>query len=288
MIFASEGGALLAVRPLEARVHDDAHLLAPDEARALEAELAGFERETGHQLVVLTVPNLEGEAIEAFSLRVAEQWQVGDAQRDDGAILIVAAEDRRARIEVGYGLEGVVPDALAARILRDVMIPRFRAGEMGEGVRAGARAIMAAARGEVVPEAERDARRGGGGDPGLSVAHAVLMAVLVGAFVGGNFGRRRRAVGSVVGAAISGGLAFLLTVVVPAALFAAIAGLVLSLVFSGSPPAGRMRGGSRGWGPGGIGGFGGGLGGGFGGGGFGGGFGGGGGGFGGGGASGNW
>lgn len=290
LLVASEAPALLEVRPLSARVHDDARLLAPDEVRALEAELAEFERETGHQLVVLTIPSLEGEAIEAFSLRVAEQWRVGDAKRDDGAILIVAAEDRRARIEVGYGLEGVLPDALAARILRDQMIPWFREGEMGEGVRAGARAVMAAARGEVVPEAAHGGRRGDGRDPGSSMAHGVLLAVLVGAFVGGNFGRRRRALGSIVGASVSGGLAFLLTVAIPAALFAAIAGLVLALAFSGGPPAGRiMRGGSRGWGPGGLGGFGGGLGGGFGGGGFGGGgFGGGGGGFGGGGASGSW
>ncbi len=237
---------------------------------------------------MLTVKGLEGEAIESFALRVAEAWQVGDAQRDDGAILIVAAEDRRARIEVGYGLEGAVPDALAARILREQMIPRFRVGEMGAGVRAGALAVMAAARGEVVPGGDARGRRGaaGEGDRGLSAAHAVLLAVLLGAFVGGNFGRRRRGIGSLVGASISGVLAFVLTVFLPAAIFAALAGLVLSFAFSGGPPAGGLRGGPRGWGSGGpVGGWGGG----FGGGGFGGGgFGGGGGGFGGGGASGNW
>ena len=108
--------AELAVRPLSARVHDDAGLLSPDEASRLEASLAAFERETGHQVVVLTVKTLEGEAIESFSMRVADAWQVGDAKRDDGAIVVVAAEDRKARIEVGYGLEGALPDARAARM----------------------------------------------------------------------------------------------------------------------------------------------------------------------------
>ena len=236
---------------------------------------------------MLTVKSLEGEAIEGFSMRVAEAWKIGDALRDDGVILIVAAEDRLARIEVGYGLEGVIPDALAARILREQMIPRFREGAMGAGVRDGARAVMAAARGEVVPGLAEPGRRGRAddGDRGLSAAHGVLFAVLLGAFVGGNFGRRRRGFGALVGAGISGAVAFALTVLLPAAIFAALAGLVLSLAFSGGPPAGRMRGGPRGWHTGGpIGGWGGG----FGGGGFGGGFGGGGGGFGGGGASGNW
>lgn len=272
---------------LVSRVRDDAGLLSPAQAQALEAELAAFERETGHQLAVLTVKSLEGEAIESFSMRVAEAWRLGDARRDDGALVVVAAEDRRARIEVGYGLEGVIPDALAARILRDRMIPRFRRGEMGEGVRAGVEALMAAARGEVVAESERG--RGGAGERGPSTLNAVVIATLIGAFIGGNFGRRRRALGPFVGGAISGLLAWLLTVLLPAALFAALAGIALSLLFSASPPSRGLHRGRGGWHSGRYGGFGGGLGGGGFGGGFGGGgFSGGGGGFGGGGASGNW
>ncbi|MEZ4331588.1 MAG: TPM domain-containing protein [Myxococcota bacterium] len=279
--------ALPEVPALAARVRDDAGLLTPDEARALEAELAAFERETGHQIAVLTVERLEGEAIESFSMRVAEAWKLGDAKRDDGAIVVVAAEDRRARIEVGYGLEGVIPDALAARILRDRMIPFFRQGEMGAGVRAGVEALMAAARGEAVPEAARGPRAEEGRGP--STVNAVLIAALIGAFVGGNFARRRRAIGPFVGGAIAGLLAWLFTVLLPAALFAAFAGLALSLLFSASPPTRGMRGGPGGWHVGRHGGFGGGIGGGGFGGGFGGGgFGGGGGGFGGGGASGSW
>ncbi|MBK7948342.1 MAG: TPM domain-containing protein [Deltaproteobacteria bacterium] len=139
LLLAPPGRALLEVRPLAARVNDDAGLLAPADAQALEAELTAYEGETGHQIAVLTVKTLEGEAVESFALRVAEVWKLGDAKRDDGVLLVVASEDRKARIEVGYGLEGVIPDALAARILREQMIPWFKRDEMGQGLRAGSR-----------------------------------------------------------------------------------------------------------------------------------------------------
>ncbi|MFO0688066.1 MAG: TPM domain-containing protein [Myxococcota bacterium] len=275
---------MLEVRPLAARVNDEAGLLAPDEARALEDELAAFERETGHQIAVLTVKTLEGEAIESFALRVAEAWKLGDAKRDDGALVVVASEDRKARIEVGYGLEGVLPDALAARILREQMIPWFKRGEMGQGVRAGVEAVLLAARGEVVPTTERGRERGEGAP---STVQAVLIAVLLGAFIGGNLGRISRIFGSLVGGSLAAFVAFLLTALLSASLLAALAGFFSSLLFSLAPTGPGLHGrGPGGWRGGGYGGWGGG----FGGGGFGGGggFSGGGGGFGGGGASGSW
>ena len=131
LVVAPAAQALVEVPPLVARVNDDAELLEPADEQSLEAELAAFERESGHQIAVLTVKSLDGEAIESFSLRVAEAWKLGDAKRDDGAIVVVASQDRRARIEVGYGLEGVIPDALAARILREQMIPWFKRGKWG-------------------------------------------------------------------------------------------------------------------------------------------------------------
>jgi len=118
--------AALEVPPLGARVNDLAGLLTPEQRRALESELAAFEGETSHQVVVLTIPSLEGEAIESFSIRVVDEWKIGHRRLDNGVLLLVAAKDRRARIEVGYGLEGILPDAVAARIMREVMIPRFR------------------------------------------------------------------------------------------------------------------------------------------------------------------
>ena len=285
VLFSLASEALVAVRPLTARVHDDAGILSPAENSALIDDLETFERETGHQIVVLTVKSLEGEAIEEFSMRVAEAWKIGRAKPDDGILVIVAAEDRKARIEVGYGLEGVVPDALAARILRDQMIPRFRVGAMGDGVRAGVEALVAAARGEPMPaapeESEEWARGHRGG--GAEISHGVLIATLLGVFLGGQFTRRRRGLAPVASGLLAASAAWLITFALPAVLFAAIAALALSIVFSSGGPGRGLRGGPSVFGPGGFGG------GGFGGGGFGGGgFGGGGGGFGGGGASGSW
>ena len=116
----------LEVPPLRGRINDYAALLSPDKTRELETRLAQFEKETGHQIALLTIPTLEGDSIEDFSIRVAESWKVGQKGFDNGAILIVAAKDRRLRIEVGYGLEGVLPDAIASRIIREVIVPEFR------------------------------------------------------------------------------------------------------------------------------------------------------------------
>lgn len=273
--------AVREVPTLRARVQDEAGLLSAEEERALSARLEAFERETGHQIAVLTIPSLEGEAIEAFSMRVAETWQLGDAERDDGVVVVVAAKDRRARIEVGYGLEGALPDALAARILREQMIPEFRRGAMGAGLVRGVEAILAATRGEALPPPADSARRGGHADAGADIG-ALLFATLFGAMFGAGLGRRSLGLAAVVGAGVSGGVALLITASLGIAALAALFGGVFGLFMGG----GAL--GHRGLPYGGPTHRHGGFGGGFGGGGFGGGFGGGGGGFGGGGASGSW
>ena len=124
------------------RAIDLAEVLSPATESALAAMLAELESATGAQLVVLTIPSLDGEPIEAYSLRVAESWGLGSRERDDGVLLVVALEDRRTRIEVGYGLEGVLPDIVAGRIIRESMVPEFRRREYEAGVLAGARAIV--------------------------------------------------------------------------------------------------------------------------------------------------
>jgi len=262
----------LDVPPLTGRVVDLAALLTPDEAAALEGELADFERETTHQIAVLSVPSLEGDAIEDFGIRVAERWKIGQAGRDNGAIVIVAVADRRARIEVGYGLEGAVPDALAARILRERMIPRFRAGDMGAGLVDGTRALMQAARGEVLaPLAPTGAERLRG------ALEPLLFAVFFGASVGAVIGRKRAALAALVGGGIAAAIAFATTRILGLGLGGFAGGALLAPLLGAANMASPRHGGF------GRGGFGGG---GFGGGG--GGFSGGGGGFGGGGASGSW
>ena len=110
-------------------MNDLAGLLSVSEEQALTAKLAAFEQETSHQIVVLTVPSLEGGQIDDFSIRVAEDWKIGHEGLDNGVIVIVAARDRRARIEVGYGLEGVISDARAGQILFEKPSCRWDAAE---------------------------------------------------------------------------------------------------------------------------------------------------------------
>ncbi len=286
LLWATAASALVAVPPLTAQVQDGAGLLSAAEEQALTNQLAAFESETQHQIVVLTLPSLEGEAIEGFSIRVAEAWKVGQADFDNGVILIVAAKDRRARIEVGYGLEGAIPDATAARIMRDHMIPEFKRGAMSVGVQRGVDAIIASARGGILPEPQRTRSRRDG-EFGLEGAlHTSLFAGFFGMLLGGAAGNKRGWLRPPIGGASAGLLGFLISssmgVGIAAALFATIGGLLFWL----NPPSsggGGMHSRHGGFGAGGFGG------GGFGGGGFGGGgFGGGGGGFGGGGASGGW
>ena len=140
-----------AVPPLTGRVVDRADLLTPETERALEALLAEHEAATGNQVAVLTIPSLDGEDLEAYSLRVARAWELGTSAFDNGVLILIAYRDRKIRIEVGYGLEGALPDVTAARIIRREMTPRFRAGDFDAGVLAGARAVAGAIEGTYTP-----------------------------------------------------------------------------------------------------------------------------------------
>jgi uncharacterized protein len=148
-------GVSLDVPALSGRVNDYAQLLPSARGQALGQRLAQFENDTGHQIAVLTVPSLEGEDIAGFSIRVAENWKIGKKGFDTGAILVIAHKDRKLRIEVGYGLEGVLPDAIANRIIQEIIVPRFRDDDFPGGIEAGVDAIMKVTKGEPLPEAQR-------------------------------------------------------------------------------------------------------------------------------------
>ena len=124
-----------------ARVNDYAGLLSVAERQRLESLLAERERATGAQVVVAVFPSLEGESLEDFSIRLAQRWRIGQKGLDNGAILLVFARERRVRLEVGYGLEPVVPDAVAGQIIRETIGPRFREGRYADGLEAAARAL---------------------------------------------------------------------------------------------------------------------------------------------------
>lgn len=140
---------------LSGRVVDDAGILSAETEQLLTHLLAVHEDSTGNQIAVLTTPDLDGEAIEAYALRVARAWELGTAEHDNGILLVVAPNDREVRIEVGYGLEGDLPDAVAARIIRHEIVPRFRENDFDGGVEAGVTAILDALAGSYVPEEDQ-------------------------------------------------------------------------------------------------------------------------------------
>ena len=138
----------LEVPALTARVNDYAAILSPATVQQLEGSLKAFETDQSTQIVVLTIPSLEGEVLEEFSTRVFERWKIGQKGHDNGAILLIARNERKLRIEVGYGLEGSLTDLVAGRIIRDIIVPRFKQGNFDQGVIDGVSAMMATVRGE--------------------------------------------------------------------------------------------------------------------------------------------
>ncbi len=138
----------LDVPPLRAHINDYAGILSPGTAQKLESQLVDFEKSDSTQIVVLTIPSLQGEVLEEFSIKAAEAWKVGYKGKDNGVILLIAKDDRKLRIEVGRGLEGKLTDLMSGRIIRYEITPRFKAGDFDGGVDAGVTAIMALVRGE--------------------------------------------------------------------------------------------------------------------------------------------
>jgi len=151
---ASAVAAAVDVPYLSGRIVDHAEILQRATRERLGALLAAHEAATGNEIVVLTVPTLEGESIEGYATRVFDTWKLGKKGRDNGVLLIVAPQDRRLRIEVGYGLEGTLTDVAASRIIRDVITPAFKAGDYDRGVGDGIAAIVAALEGRAASPAE--------------------------------------------------------------------------------------------------------------------------------------
>jgi uncharacterized protein len=279
----------VAIPALAARVTDLTNTLSAGDRQALEAKLAAWESQTGNQLVVLLVPSTQPEAIASYAIRVAEAWKIGRKGKDNGAIFLVAKDDRKNRIEVGYGLEGVLTDVTSRRILAEDVAPFFRNGQFAQGINAGVdRIIDVVNKGEPLPDSPA-ARPQRGSSGGFSLDTLFLLVFVVVPVIGGILQRIfGKAVGSTVGAGIVGTVAWFVAGSLVIAGIAGVIAFIVMLIFGmgGSGLASRGggvfipsgRGGGFGGGGGGFGGGGGG----------GGGFSGGGGGFGGGGASGDW
>ncbi|MDP3511978.1 MAG: TPM domain-containing protein [Sulfuritalea sp.] len=262
------GGRAAEPLPLPAltgRVTDLTATLDATQRGRLEAQLAAIERSRGAQVAVLLLPSTQPEAIEAFGIRLAEAWKIGHKGADNGVIVIVAKDDRNMRIEVGYGLEGAIPDAVAKRIIAERMTPRFAAGDFFGGLLAAVEALDRAIGGDA-PGAPPPRPAGGTGQPGADtdLFPWLMAAVVAGGVLRSLFGL----FGALIAGLVAGGLGFVIFSSWLAAGLAGVAVFILSFF--------NLL--SRGGGFGGGGGFRGG----------GGGFSGGGGGFGGGGASGRW
>ena len=270
---------LQPIPSLERRVTDSADVLSAAQEAALEEKLAAFEARKGAQIAVLAVASTAPEEIEQYSIRVVDAWKLGRKGVDDGALLIVAVDDKRLRIEVGRGLEGVLTDLTSNRIIQETITPLFRGGDYAGGINAGVDRMISVVDGEPLPEPEQQWQ--GGKEGGLEniLGLIFVLAIVLSAIL-------RKILGRILGAVTTGGvlgaLGLLMTGAIGMAFLAGVVGLVVAL--AGGVPTGRFAShGRRGRWDGGFGG------GGFGGGGFGGGgFGGLGGGFGGGGASGRW
>ena len=171
-------------------MNDYARLLPVDARDRLEARLAERERATGAQMVVAIFSSLEGENLEDFGIRLAERWRVGDKRLDTGVILLVFVQDRRARLEVGYGLEPVLPDAAAGQVIREALAPRFREGRYAAGLEAAVDAVFARVETRGVAPAPRDRFGVSPWVLGLFVVFGIVALLLARDAAGG--GRRRR------------------------------------------------------------------------------------------------
>jgi len=261
----------VAIPPLVHRVTDLTGSLSQDQQAALESKLATFEQQKGSQIAILIVPSTKPEEIDQYSIRVVDAWKIGRDKVDDGVLILVAKDDRKLRIEVGYGLEGAIPDAYAKRIIADVIAPYFKQGDIYGGLDAGVDKIIGLISGEQLPPAPAQSSGSSGGQIEHLLPLLIFGGLITAIFFRSMFGR-------FFGGVANGGLIAVIVWLITAALGISVVLGVIAFVFT------LIAGNSS------RGGFGG-MPGGFGGGGFGGGsdtFSGGGGDFGGGGASGDW
>jgi uncharacterized protein len=256
--FALSAWAQVAVPELSRRVTDLTATLDAGQVAALENKLATFETQKGSQIAVLIVPTTQPEDIAQFGIRVADQWKIGRKKIDDGVILIVAKNDRTLRLEVGYGLEGAIPDAIAKRVIAETITPYFKAGDFYGGIDAGVQQVMRLIEGEPLPPPSASGQSPGEGD-------GALVILIVGGMVAGwllSTLMSRPAAGGIA-ALGSGVVGVLLLGLTPLLLFIAVfvfAGVTSGFRHGGGWSSGGGWGGGSGgsWGGGGGGGFGGG------------------------------
>ena len=181
LLFCATAVAQVAVPALSQRVTDTTGTLDGAAVQRLEAPLAALEASKGAQIAVLVVPTTAPETIEQYALRAFEGWKLGRQGVDDGILLVVAKDDRTVRIEVGYGLEGAVPDVAANRVIQEYLVPRFREGDFAGGLEAAVGALAKLVEGEALPAPMSDHASNG------TTGSGEFMPILVMLFIGGSF-----------------------------------------------------------------------------------------------------
>jgi uncharacterized protein len=251
--WAFAASADVAVPPLSGRVVDQTGTLSSSDISSLTQTLKDFEARKGSQIAVLIVPTTAPEAIEQYSIRVAEAWKIGRKKIDDGAILLVAKDDHKLRIEVGYGLEGALTDVTARRIIDEVITPKFRSGDFAGGISDGVARIIGVVDGEPLPAPAPQASHGSNSDDWISFLNPLNPFTLFGLYIVSTVMRRLlgRLIGSVAAGGLIGGLVWYL---LGSITFAAILGAILSVItffadniLAASQNASRQSGRGGGW-----------------------------------------
>jgi uncharacterized protein len=232
VFFALTTWAQLAVPPLTARVTDQTGTLTREQQAGLERMLQEFEVRKGTQIAVLMVASTKPEPIEQYALRVGEQWKIGRKKVDDGAILVVAKDDRALRIEIGYGLEGVLNDATASRIIREVIVPRFREGDFYGGINAGLDRMMRLIDGEPLPSPQKSASPAAEGGWMQLLPMLLIVALIGGGILRAMFGR-------FLGAAATGGVVGFLAWTLAGTLLIALIAALFAFIFTLGGGGGR-------------------------------------------------
>ncbi|MFY8037324.1 MAG: TPM domain-containing protein [Cyclobacteriaceae bacterium] len=169
-------------------VHDEANVLSPSTVAQLEQVLKAERDSTSNQIAILIVPSLEGEDIDGFGIRVADAWKAGSEKNDNGVIFIIAIQERKMRIEVGQGLEGVLTDALSSRINRNEVAPQFRQGNYDAGVAAGTMAIIQAIKGTYKGDGPARRSKRGGKSPLTTIIIIIIIIIIMSRSRGGGVG----------------------------------------------------------------------------------------------------
>ncbi len=228
--------AALDAPSLQGRVNDQARLLSPAAAARIDQKLAAFERDSSNQIVVLTIPSLQGDDIDQFSIRVAEAWKLGQKGKDNGVLLIIAQAERKVRIEVGMGLQGVLPDISASKIIREIMRPHLKSGNFDQAVDSATDAIIAATKGEFKAspqDAKKRHKKASSSIPGSFIV--LLAAVAVAAVAAGFLSRYLAGAAGAVGLPLAAAFSFSGMSLMTLALIGVgglVAGILLSMLVS--------------------------------------------------------